>query len=322
MPYLSGITVYPVKSLDGIGLEEVAVLHGGALANDRRWRLVDVEGDVVNAKKNNRFHAVRAVFHLEDSCSDLPKSSVYESNSVTLSLNESFVAGNLCDYSPETFPLIPGSDGPCEWLSHVLDKKVFLQERVDGGFPDDRDASGPTIISTESLLEVASWFDLPLDEARNRFRMNLELSSNENNESAVSQGLPSRICPMGDVPFWEDVLACPASIEALEDSESEYIVDVAPVSPAPFWLGSIEFCARGTCRRCNVPTRDSVTGIATKNFREVFEARRSHLLPTNVIARTWSDYFRLGINTSIEKLSENRLALGDQLGQDYPIPKS
>ena len=43
MPYLSGITIYPVKSLGGIGLQEVTVLPCGALLNDRRWRLVDVE---------------------------------------------------------------------------------------------------------------------------------------------------------------------------------------------------------------------------------------------------------------------------------------
>ena len=49
----------------------------------------------------------------------------------------------------------------------------FLQERIDGGFPDDRDAAGPTIISTESLVEVASWFGLTLNESCHRFRMNL-----------------------------------------------------------------------------------------------------------------------------------------------------
>ena len=322
MPYISGITVYPVKSLDGIGLEEVAVLQCGTLANDRRWRLVDAEGDVVNAKKNNRFHAIRADFHLENSRSYLQNVSVHGQNSVTLSLNKSFSAGNLCDYSPETFPLIPGSDGPCEWLSHVLAKKVFLQERVDGGFPDDRDAAGPTIISTASLLEVAGWFDLSLDEARNRFRMNLELSSNENDEAAVGQGFPSREYPTCNVPFWEDVLACPASIEALEDPESEYIVDVAPVNPDPFWLGGVEFCAKGIWRRCVVPTRNSLTGTITKNFRAVFEARRSHLLPNNIVARSWRDYFCLGVNTSIEKVSGDRLAIGDQLSRDRPMPKT
>jgi len=124
------------------------------------------------------------------------------------------------------------------------------------------------------------------------------------------------------MPFWEDVLACPESIEALEDPELDYITDVAPVSPSPFWLGDTEFYARGTCRRCIVPTRDSLTGIVTKNFQEVFEARRSYLLPNNVVARNWRDYFCLGINTSIEKVAGSRLAIGDQLSRDRPVLKT
>ena len=75
----------------------------------------------------------------------------------------------------------------------MLTEKVFLQERLDGGFPDDRDAAGPTVISTESLVEVASWFGLSLDEARNRFRMNLELSSDENAQATIRQGSPLNI---------------------------------------------------------------------------------------------------------------------------------
>ena len=322
MPHLSGITVYPVKSLDGIELEEVTVLQCGALANDRRWRLIDAEGVVVNAKRNNRFHAIQADFHLEDSRNHLTTASVHCENSVTLSLNESFLSEKMGNHSPEAFPLVPGSDGPCGWLSEVLDEKVFLQECVDGGFPDDRDAAGPTIISAESLLEVASWFDLSIDEVRNRFRMNLELLSDENDQVTNIQGHSTGNRQLFDVPFWEDALAYPVSSDALEDPGLDYIADVAPVSPAPFWLGGIEFYARGTCRRCVVPTRDRLTGIATKNFREVFEARRSHLLPINVITRTWSDYFCLGVNTSIEKLSGDRLAIGDQFSCDRPMPKT
>ena len=54
--------------------------------------------------------------------------------------------------------------------------------------------------------------------------------------------------------------------------------------------------------------RNSLTGVVTEGFREIFEARRSHLLPSNVNARNWRDYFCLGVNTSIEKLSGNQLA--------------
>ena len=309
MPYLSGITIYPVKSLDGIGLQEVSVLPCGALLNDRRWRLVDIEGDVVNAKKNVRFHAIRSTFHLEGAFSDSIKNLPHGQNMVTLSVDERFAAENLQGHCQETFPLLPGRDGPCEWLSEVLAEKVFLQERIDGGFPDDRDATGPTIISTESLVEVASWFGLTLNEARRRFRMNLELSSDENEKGMASQ----ESIPASTLPFWEDALACPAAIDALENPEPEYLADVAPVSPKSFWLGSVGMCTRGICRRCVVPSRDSLTGAVFEDFQASFEARRSHLLPVNVNARNWRDYFCLGLNTSIETISENKLKIGDQL---------
>ncbi|MFM7034641.1 MAG: MOSC N-terminal beta barrel domain-containing protein [Planctomycetia bacterium] len=42
MPTLDRITIYPVKSLDGVDVEECRVLPSGALENDRRWRLVDM----------------------------------------------------------------------------------------------------------------------------------------------------------------------------------------------------------------------------------------------------------------------------------------
>ena len=62
MPYLSGITIYPVKSLDGLRLSEATILPSGAILNDRRWRLIDAEGRVLNAKRTARFHSIRAQF--------------------------------------------------------------------------------------------------------------------------------------------------------------------------------------------------------------------------------------------------------------------
>ena len=44
MPTLERITVYPIKSLDGVVLESCRVLAGGALEHDRRYALVDAEG--------------------------------------------------------------------------------------------------------------------------------------------------------------------------------------------------------------------------------------------------------------------------------------
>jgi uncharacterized protein YcbX len=38
-PTLDRITLYPVKSLDGVDVEEACVLPSGGLEFDRRWRL-------------------------------------------------------------------------------------------------------------------------------------------------------------------------------------------------------------------------------------------------------------------------------------------
>jgi hypothetical protein len=66
MPTLDLITLYPVKSLDGVDVAAARVLPSGALENDRRWRLVDMEGRVVNAKRTPLFHAIRAEFALDE----------------------------------------------------------------------------------------------------------------------------------------------------------------------------------------------------------------------------------------------------------------
>jgi uncharacterized protein YcbX len=144
--------------------------------NDRRWRLIDTEGRVVNAKRTDRFHSIRAQFEgMDDDSTRLSQSP--SGHFVTLWIDHELAETSGNSQSAETFPLIPGSKGPCEWLSDALEEHVFLEERVEGGFPDDRDAAGPTVISTETLSEVARWFGWDDAEARRRFRMNLELTA-------------------------------------------------------------------------------------------------------------------------------------------------
>ena len=312
MPYLSGITIYPVKSLDGLRLAEATVLPSGALMHDRRWRLIDTEGRVVNAKRTDRFHSIRAQFEGMDDDSN----RMFQSPSghfVTLWMGHDLMK-RLCDsQSAETFPLIPGSEGPCEWLSDALREHVFLEERVEGGFPDDRDASGPTVISTETLSEVARWFGWNDEEARRRFRMNLELtgepdqlSTDENRNSELFYG-----------PFWEDGLACPVQkknrIASL--SEGDESLDYLPVGePDVFSIGGIELRPTGACRRCVVPSRDTRTGKRTTLFRDVFEARRYRGLRQDVDTRDWQDYYRLGLNTSVVRShAGGRIVIGEEL---------
>ena len=199
MPTLDLITLYPVKSLDGLAVPAARVLPSGALENDRRWRLVDMEGRVVNAKRTPLFHAIRAEFALDERLVTLCVAPA--------ALTAAAIPGidRLQNLGPDSFHLVPGEKGPCGWLSEALGIGVLLEERPDGGFPDDRDAPGPTLISTASLEEVARWFGFDLAEARRRFRANLEIGGCE--------------------AFWKDTLASPAR-PALNPS----LADLPPIS--------------------------------------------------------------------------------------------
>ena len=180
---------------------------------------------------------------------------------------------------------MPGPDGPCAWLAEAFGQPVLLVERVDGGFPDDREAAGPTVISKATLVEVARWFRLDVDECRRRFRANLELG--------------------GCDAFWEDSLASPArpelqpSLLALPaDLTADPYADLPPPEPRAFAIGEVRFQATNVCRRCVVPSRDSRTGAVTEQFRDVFETWRGHTLPAGVDAAGWSHLYRLGVNTT------------------------
>jgi len=169
---------------------------------------------------------------------------------------------------------------------------VLLQERADGGFPDDRDAPGPTLVSTATLVEVARWFGFDLAESRRRFRVNLEIG--------------------GCDAFWEDTLASPARPElqpSLLDLPPGLPVDPYADLPRPepreFSIGDARFIATNVCRRCVVPTRDSRTGMVTEHFRDAFEARRSRGMRADVDAAAWGTLYRLGLNTNTRRVESD-----------------
>jgi uncharacterized protein YcbX len=311
MPTLDRITIYPVKSLDGVDVAEARVLPGGALEHDRRWQLVDMEGRVVNAKRAPLCHAIRAEFDLAiagqggDEAA-MPAGSAAAANRIHLAVDPAALearaipgVARLAALVAESFPLVPGPDGPCGWLSEAFGQDVLLLERPDGGFPDDRDAPGPTLISTASLAEVARWFGFDLDEARRRFRANLEIS--------------------GCDAFWEDALASPArpdlapSLLDIDPAEpADPYADLPPPEPREFTIGAVRFRAVNVCRRCVVPSRDSRTGAVTEHFRDAFEARRARGLPAAVDASHWGPLYRLGVNTQAAG-PRGAVAVGDAI---------
>ena len=210
-PILTRITVYPIKSLDGHRLQKVSITGGGSLAHDREFALVDDAGQYINGKRTSRVH------HLRTSA-DLSSGVI------------NFSAGGKCvrfDVGGETVETE-------EWLGSFFGHRISLRHDSLTGFPDDTNANGPTLVSTASIEEVASWFSgLNADEVRRRFRPNLEIS-----------GVPA---------FWED---------RLFGGRSEVV---------RFTIGPVSFEGTNPCARCVVPTRNPETGSA---FVSGFRARR------------------------------------------------
>lgn len=156
---LSKIWIYPIKSLDGLEVSQVRITAGGTLENDRRWRLVDQDGQGVNGKREPRIHQIRAGF-AQDSQGDVVQ--------VTLS---------GLGQEEATFRIHEDRVSLENWFTRALGNPIHLAENGHTGFPDDLSAWGPTIVSEATLQAVGQWFDtMAIDQVRQRFRANLELA--------------------------------------------------------------------------------------------------------------------------------------------------
>lgn len=165
-PYLKSIFIYPVKSLDGMAVNEASILASGALQYDRQYAIFDRQGKFVNGKRNPKIYQLRSIFN-----SELTK--------ITLQIQG--------QETKNTFSLREDNIDLQEWLRDYFGFSVQLQANLLTGFPDDLNANGPTLISTATLEKITSWFaGLTITEIRRRFRANLEID-----------GVP---------PFWEDQL--------------------------------------------------------------------------------------------------------------------
>ena len=253
---LDRITIYPIKSLDGITVNTAEISAGGALMFDRRWAIVDEDDKIVNATRTSKIQQLRSQFDL-----DKGKIQIHSIN----------------DNIPHTFSLDTELPALAKYLSKFFGFPVSLIENTHNGFPDDRDAYGPTIVSTMTLETICTWFpNLNLDEVRRRFRTNLELG-----------GVPA---------FWEDRLFG------------------APGAKIDFRLGDVQFQGINPCQRCIVPTRDSLTGLNTVKFQQIFNQQRQDTLPDWVNPARFNHFYRLAVNTQIPIAEVGKLLnIGDLL---------
>lgn len=254
MPYLSQIILYPIKSLNGIAVQQAMVLDSGALQGDREYAIVDYQGKFVNGKRTAAVHQLQASFNL----------------------SARLVFLNIAGSSQARQFHLDNDRVPLEgWLSEYFGFPVKLIHNAEMGFPDDTNSPGPTVISTETLEEVASWFpDLSVDSLRKRMRTTLEIADVE--------------------PFWEDQLYAQTG------------------TFVPFHIGAVNFMGVNPCQRCIVPTRDQETGESYPQFQKIFSAQRQQTLPDWVETSRFNHFYRLAINTRLTPLEARKmLQVGD-----------
>lgn len=261
MTTLERIRIHPIKSLDATTRETARIVDNGGLEWDRRYAIVDSDGEYVNGKRERRVHRVRATFDLEREL-------------VTLGERGSGHERGNGDDRP--FHLEDDRGELAGWLSDFFGYDVDLVRDDEGGFPDDTDASGPTVIGTGTLAAVASWYDgISAAEMCRRLRPNLVVDADA---------------------FWED---------RLYDEPGRVVA---------FEIGEAELLGVNPCQRCVVPTRDPDTGEPTEGFRERFLERREATLPAWASEAWFDHYFRVMVNTHVPASSwGERLAVGDDV---------
>lgn len=239
-PAAQSISIYPIKALDAVVVPAARILAGGALEHDREFALFDEQGNRINGKREPRIHSIRAVYDLDGFL-------------VTLCSPNS---------QAQTFHLLHDMEEIEEWFGNFLRFRVSLQRNTQTGFPDDLESPGPTIVSSGTLREVRSWFNIAdIEETRRRFRANIEIAS--------------------EIPFWEDRL-----------------FDIADTT-VEFRIGEVAFHGVNPCQRCVVPSRNPSTGAMTHDFQRVFAARREKTLPSWATTSRFNHFYRLAVNTRI-----------------------
>lgn len=236
MAHLESIWIYPVKGLDATAVDQGVITEAGTLAGDREYAMVDPNGKALNGKRIDRLHELSSTFDPE-------------TNVLTLS----------ADGDERRFDLVDERDEVSGWLGEFVGEPVELRRREPPSFVD-RPALGPSVISTETLEEVASWFEgMTAEGARRRLRPNVEIG-----------GVPA---------FWED--------RFLGDDSSGFEID------------GVRFEGAEACARCVVPTRDPDTGEPIDGFRRRFVERRRETLPEWVDEDALEHFYTVMIITRV-----------------------
>jgi len=221
---LSGIVVYPVKSLTGINVSQWPVSATG-LQYDRQWMLIDAQGQFLSQRVLPRMALI--------------KTAIQNNTLILSTANQPDLA---LDLHPTTGEIVPCtvwhdqlnalrvSDAADQWLSQFLEQPcrlVYLPETtqrpVDPNYasPEDQTAFSdgfPFLLVSENSL-VALNQAMQLEFTMERFRPNLIVSG----------------CPGYAEDSWREIT-----------------------------IGSIGFRLPKPCSRCSVPTIDPLTAQTGK----------------------------------------------------------
>ena len=155
-PVIKNISIYPVKSLDGMSLQRAQIGPGGCLLHDREYAICKSDGKYIKGKNSELVHLLRSAVDFDNEIISFR----HESESEWIQ-----------------FHLKGDKAGIDEYLSAFFNLPVTLQQNTKGEFLDEPIVSGMTVLSTASLQTAAGWFnDMPLDETRKRFRATLEIA--------------------------------------------------------------------------------------------------------------------------------------------------
>jgi len=153
---LSHISVYPVKALDAVDRDRVAITPGGGLADDRVYAMYDDDGHI-NGRRTAAVHTLDASFDRE-------------AGTIQLSTP---------DRPARTFHLDDDGAALEAFLGDHLELDVAFRGGQSGTQTDraifgDGSQTGPTLVSEATIRELASWYDgIDPTEMRRRLRPNL-----------------------------------------------------------------------------------------------------------------------------------------------------
>ena len=149
MAHVERIRLYPVKALYAEEVDRARVTDVGTLAGDREYAFCDPDAETFesridirdlayNGKQTDRIHDVRTDFDFE---------------TATLSVDPVDDDVREFDLGSEA-----GREAAGEWFGEFIGDPVTLRHNAPPAFVD-RPEMGPSVISTATLEEVASWFD-------------------------------------------------------------------------------------------------------------------------------------------------------------------